>query len=243
MIQPVVWKLYFTRDVSSELHRDMGDIESALGLSGGSDLTVPSRFAALQQNLLRRQEEAFGIPIGDSGCYSGGRLFDRQEAMFNALYSELTHHYPEPTGHRHLRVARLRREVQRAPQLDPARRRHHLVMVDELTRCCGFARETYGSEVLTQEHIAESLKRIRQQQLTRTWWQRIQGMMPVPVASRIAAVRAPAPVLLTPGRAEAALTAETGRRMQGALDELLEELEPELQRHAHRNPLHCRDAA
>ena len=235
-IQPVVWKLRFVRDVTASLHHEIADLEAAHRLPRGTGLDLGERFGALQAHLLRARERAFGRTPGADADYRGDAFFARQEAQFVALRTELCRRYVRPDGSRYLQVARLRRQVRAQGQLDTSQRERDLAMVSEMSRCLGTRQDSYGGAVLTQEQIAESLLRLRQQTLTRTPWQRLRAKLPRPVAPRVATVHAPHPIEVHAGADPAQLTLDLRRRMQDGLDHLGDTLRPLQAPHACPNP-------
>jgi hypothetical protein len=232
-VQPVVWKLVFQGDVTDALHGEIAAIERALALPTNATQPVDVRFAELQRNLLLRSEARFDL---HRGHLLHTEVFDRQRALFDALYEDLATRYGEPEGTAYLRATRLQRAVRRGGQVDPHTRRADLDKADALYHLLGFSRPVYGTPVLTQEQIAESLLRIRQHRLRETVWDRIRGVMPRPIAPRTAHVRAVPPIRVTADDDPGAVTREVQRRMQATLDALVAEVAPETTRNAIRNP-------
>jgi hypothetical protein len=98
---------------------------------------------------------------------------------------------------------------------------------------------------LTQEAIAENLKRIRSVFVTRGRADALHNVVPVPVGRRIARVRVPEPLAVheaftgasDPAAAKARLLEALHARLQGTLDALSAELAPLLGRFRRPNPL------
>jgi hypothetical protein len=97
-------------------------------------------------------------------------------------------------------------------------------------------RERYTRETLTQEHIHESLKRIRSERVKRTKAHMLHNFLPRPYGPRVAHVRVPEPILVTPDRSADGLLVETRAAMQAALDEVNREIAPAVDVFRHRNP-------
>jgi hypothetical protein len=98
------------------------------------------------------------------------------------------------------------------------------------------ARERYPRETLTQEHIHESLKRIRADRVRRTRAHVLHNFLPTPYGPRVAHVRVPEPIRVTPDQSVEELLAATRTTMQTALDGLNREIAPAVDPFRHPNP-------
>jgi hypothetical protein len=224
-VQPMVWKLVFTRDVRAELCRELGYVERRLGLSASTG-ALEERFGALLAGVQVQREHAFGRDLGPCSPQS---VFERQEGLFQSLYAELCEAFGEPEGDMMLRVGRLGRSARRAG--------HGEKKAEELDRLLGLTRDVYGGLTLTQEQVAESLKRVRQQLLRGSRADRIAALMPRPVGSRVAHVEVPNPILVRGGADPVAVTRLARRSMQAALDGLQNRVYDRGARWTMRNPL------
>jgi hypothetical protein len=243
-IVPIVWRLHFVSDVSRGLAREMAHIERALELAPGEAMQVGERFAALQGNLLRRQCETLGLPAPTAlaGLSSAG-YFAAQDAVAEAIAREL-----ESRGarveHDLARIMHRARRSARAGAERPERERDRRLYL-ELWRLEGFPRALYDTPTLTQEAIAENLKRIRSVFVTRGRADALHNLVPVPVGQRTAHVRVPEAIAVQEvfaaggdaGAAKARLLETLHARLQGTLDVLNTELAPLFGRFLHPNPL------
>jgi len=239
-IVPIVWKLRYVGDVSSAMHRDMDRIEAALGLPQGNAKNVASRFWMLQKNILAVQAERFGYSEN-----SAQRLdfFDRQDAFRLWLVGDLESRYAvEPSDSIERRIRRLERAIRAersrlreaaGVEADPrmVQLRDDLARAGEAMRLGGFTREVYATPTLSQEQIAESLKRIRAALLRSGTTNVLHNYLPRPYGARVAHIRVPEPIRIDPERASSAdpdereayveeLLEQTRRAMQDALDGL-----------------------
>jgi len=242
-IAPVVWKLRYTHDVSDVLHDEMELIERALGLAIGDAMQVADRFHALQMNLLAKQMRSFSYETGVSD------FFGRQEVFRAHLVADLlTRHDVEPSEsidqaiHRLERAIAAKRRQARSPELD-----RDAKQVAEAERLGGFCREVYASELLSQEQIGESLKRIRCCLLRRGLGNTLHNYLPKPYGDRVAHVRVPEPIAIDTMRASAstdtertayvrALVDATRTRMQQRLDAINAEIADLVAPLSHPNP-------
>jgi hypothetical protein len=214
-IVPIVWRVSYVDDISEALHAEMEYIEQYLGLPLSEDINVFQRFRSLQEGILLRQMHAFGF---DHSWVAGLDFFARQDAFRDWLIEDLETRY---TIERCDSVERLLARFKRAipPELTSDRAK-----VDEAMRLGGFCREVYARKPLTQEQMAESLKRHRATLVKRGWKNVLHNFLPTPFGPRVVHVRVPEPILVDAVRAERegaeyahALLATTHERMQGML--------------------------
>jgi len=244
LVVPVVWRLHFVGDVSRGLAREMAHMERALELPPGAGLTLEERFAALQANLLRHQCERLGLPASALPDDLGGAdYFAAQDAVAEAVARELAARGAR-VEHDLARIMHRARRSARAGAERPERKRDRQLYL-ELWRLEGFPRALYDTSTLTQEAIAENLKRIRSVFVTRGRADALHNVVPVPVGRRIARVRVPEPLAVheaftgasDPAAAKARLLEALHARLQGTLDALSAELAPLLGRFRRPNPL------
>lgn len=245
-IVPIVWKLRYLRDVSTALHHDMLRIERALGLPRGDRLKVAPRFHALQENILSLQAERFGFARDSEPA----DFFDRQDAFRTWLVNDLESRYAtEPSDSIDRRIHRLARAIRAEKKAGGdadrrARVRDDLARAAEALRLGGFSRDVYSTPSLSQEQIAESLKRLRAALLKQGTVNTLHNYLPRPYGPRVAHVRVPEPIRVDAQLAEledrAAYVAEllerTQASMQGAVDSINLEFSAEIAALSHPNP-------
>ena len=239
-IVPVVWKLHFTHDVSRGLAREMEHIERRLGLPSGEGLARERRFLALQVNLLARQCARFEITVRGLGSAIAGRdYFDVQAEAATQVRRRLEARYATVEGDFPRFERATRRAIRERIAHDPEGARRDRALLGELQRLHGFTRERYPDETLTQEQVAENLKRTRASLVTRGFADALHNTVPVAVGPRVARIRVPEPIAVheawsaDAARGEsrrAGLLAEVHRRMQHALDALTSEIAPVVDR-------------
>ncbi|HYM81029.1 MAG TPA: hypothetical protein VEY91_06415, partial [Candidatus Limnocylindria bacterium] len=243
-VAPIVWKLRFRGAVHETLRREMAHIERRLDLQSGSRLTVEERLAVLQQNLLRRQWDRLELSPTPPEL-DGVRYFTAQRTAVDAILRELDRRY----GPLEADLARIQHAVRRSlrtqSDADPLTVKRDRALLAELSRLMGFAPELYDRPALTQEQIAETLKRTRGMLLTRGRRDGMHNLIPIAAGPRDAFVRVPEPLAIHEAYSEeggeehrSALLRELRERMQRSLDGLLEAIRPAVTRHARQNPLH-----
>jgi len=247
-VVPIVWKLRYTEDVSDALQADMARIERELGLASGENQMLAERFYALQENLLARQMMQFGF---DAGSVCALDFFARQEVFRGWLVSDLqSRHAVEPGDSVERTIHRIRRAVEEKQRAGKNARDAHL-MVDaqkarEAERLGGFGRASYATLSLSQEQIAESLKRIRAALMRRGIRNILQNYLPLAYGRRVAHVRVPEPIVVNGMRASGDaeereryaqdITEQTRGRMQLKVDAINREIEAMVGMFCHPNP-------
>jgi hypothetical protein len=253
-IVPIVWKYHHVRDVSASIHGELATIERGLSLECNDGLGVAERFYALQANILAGQMRRFDYElVSDPKKELGSdtNFFLRQDAFRMHLVDDLASRYPiEPSDSIDRTIARLKRAITQARADAGADRAaaftHDLAKIDEASRLGGFIRDVYGTPLLTQEQIFESLKRLRSTLLNRGLINALHNYLPTPYGPRVAHVRVPEPIVIDPARAcgdeaERAtyvdeLIEQTRERMQRTLDAINREIAAEVDSLSHANP-------
>lgn len=218
-IVPIVWKVRYLDDISEGLHEEMDVIERHLGLPESGAVNVAARFRALQHLILDSRMRVFGF---NPEWVTGLDFFARQDAFRDWLLEKLESRYTiEASPSIERTIARFKRAI-------PREHRDDRQKTDEAMRLLGFSRVVYDKSTLTQEQIAESLKRHRATLVRGGLRNTIHNFLPKPHGPRVAHVRVPDPILVDPASASAppedraayvATLIELARhRMQDALD-------------------------
>jgi len=252
-IVPVVWKLQYTDDISGALHREMRLIERSLGLPDGSGRRVADRFTDLQERILARQMVRFGF---DASLVTGLDFFNRQNAFRAYLVATLQARYRVQLAESTERtIHRLGREIAARRRENPSDGtvRADADRVREAERLGGFSRDVYGTPVLSQEQVGESLKRHRATLMRTGTLNVLHNYLPQPFGPRIAHVRVPEAIRIDEARASgsaderkayvAELLHETRARMQATLDSINAEIAAEVLALSYPNPLSAHGAA
>ncbi len=222
-VVPLVWKLVFSADASEGLNREMALVERALGLPRGGAGTG-ERFSALMRGTLAVRCRTLDLPeVPVDAPY-----FEAQAAAMSAIRARLTERHGEFDADMTRAQHRLRGAIRRRLKADgdEAAARRDRALVTELQRLHSFDPALYDRPSLTQEQVAENLKRVRSALVTRGWRNALHNLVPVAVAPRTVHVRVPTP--LDVGRAFASAS-DRGVDAAGAKAELLGELHASLQ--------------
>lgn len=214
LVAPVVWKLVFQRDVGPELQAECGYVEGRLKVGTGEGLSLPERVFRLYRTLLERDEADLGIePEPAAGFAERHRLLVK--AICARLTGLLTTDTPPSEPTEALRLARRRL---REAKTDPAALQFKSA-IDRLALNLRLGTYAFTSEMITQEELAEHIKRIRNDYCKGTMRDTLNRYVPRPAGPRTAIIRVPEPLVIEPLDYDAATALVLLRtRMQEALD-------------------------
>lgn len=235
---PMVSKYYFVEDVSRALAAEIEQIERKLGLGGERNAPIVQRFFQLQRHILVGKLKAFEVHNQPSEI-TPENFFATQRLAQKELLARLCKIYGEKSGdlpsqlRAYEKEIKLLRPADRSVQNEDAKRRYELEsgLVAEIRRLETFKEDFYGTTKLTQEQIAESLKRIKRDLVNFTTMDGIRNVLPVAAGWRKVILRCGDPINIRARLEQSAidvealseeLTVEFRKRMQSKLDELVE---------------------
>jgi len=247
MVAPVVWKLKFNRNVERGLHRELDYVENSLALGKSShDENPAARLFDIYSSLLARVETRYGVhPSNDD-------FFDRQDQLIAKICGLLGGacdrlevegvNLPEHDISMDQVAKDLMRGAERwlrgtVEKNDDTRSVRTLIK--DLRQLRRMHREIYRDSSLTQEHVAESIKRIRNDYCSGSWRDGVNQFLPQPVGPRTAIIRVPEPLnvgemMATMSSAE--MVSELEARMQAALDDINRDLAEQGELISYSNP-------
>ena len=244
---PIVWRLDFTGDASGGLVRELGLIERTLSLTRSRG-TLAERFGTFLSRLLVRQCRKLSLTL--PAAHSGRDYFAAQHAVIAQLRDSLAERYGALDADLTRAQFQLRKAMRERQTHDADGGRTDRARLLELMRLASLDPALDDREHLTQERIAEILKRTRSSLLTRGFRHGLANTVPIAVATRDVHVRVAEPIAVHTAlaacpagggpEARATLLAEHRARLQQALDALRIELSPTLARHAIPNALWSR---
>jgi hypothetical protein len=249
---PMLSKYFFVEDVSTALSAEINQIESKLGFPSNRRARLEDGFFALQERILARQLAAFEArsaqaKITPQNFFVVQKQFQEELlGRLRALYGERIGNLPAQLRAYEKEIKLLRPASRSAPD-DPSlcRYREQTKLVAEIRRLDTFQAEVYATDCLTQEQIAETLKRTKRDLVTATNLDGLRNMMPVAAGWRKVLLRCGDPInvreRLEQHRGEQRdlseeLVSEFRRRMQAKLDELIALSKPITGRFARPNP-------
>jgi hypothetical protein len=219
-IAPIVWKLVFTRDVESDLMKECAYVERSLKIEPAArSVALPDRFYRIYETLLSRDEAKYGVEADRTTPFRA-----RQMRIIDAMFGRLRELLPEmATGLDD--IMRSARRFLRENSADPELCKQIKSLSEAIARVQRVGDFAFASETVTQEGIAEHVKRIRNDYCKGTMRDTLNRFLPQPAGPRRAHIRAPEPLAMHEFQgAPAEAMAEIRRRMQAALYEINEEL-------------------
>jgi hypothetical protein len=249
---PMLSKYFFVEDVSQGLAAEMARIAGKLGLPLDQQAPLEVRFFMLQERILAKQLTVFQSQVAPREI-TPQNFFEIQIRFQEELLERLRAVYGERSGDLASRLRSYEKEIKKlpperrsAPEDEASRRyREETKLVAEIRRLETFKADVYATETLTQEQIAESLKRINRDQVKFTGLDGLRNVLPVAVGWRKVLLRCGDPLNvrehLEQHRGEAKelveqLVLEFRRRMQAKLDELIALSKSVTARFARPNP-------
>jgi hypothetical protein len=212
-VAPVVWKLVFLKDVRAGLAKECAYIEKRLGIKTPSDAGPTKRVFHIYSALLRRDEMELGLTAGESAPYR-----ERQRLVLDAIRQKLSGLLNAEAGDD---LTRLARRKLRSLDTGSAEAKELKRLADMLFKAGRVGAFAFAKKEISQEEVAEHLKRIRNDYCSGTFRDGFNKFVPQPVGPRKAILRLVEPVALHEwrGTADEAAT-EMRRRMQAKLDEI-----------------------
>jgi hypothetical protein len=229
-VAPVVWKLRFETDVTDALAQEMSYVEHRLDiLRPQLDSDLGERLHAAYTALIARDETRSGLVAGRGLPFS-----QRQQRLAVHLIGRLAERTGQhaPTSGDASAAEEAARNAGRWLRSGAGSASAHREVSDTiatLRRLYRFRTALYPAERLTLEHVAENIKRLRNDYCAGTLRDTASRFLPRPAGPRTAFMRVPEPIdvsaalgekpALAPRQAQT-LTEELRRRMQGSLDEI-----------------------
>jgi hypothetical protein len=249
---PMLSKYFFVDDVSAALSAEIGQIERKLGFATDRQARLEDRLFSMQARILSRQLAAFDSQSAQVEI-TPQNFFAVQRQFHSELLGRLRAIYGEREGDPPARLRAYEREIKLlrpakgAAKDDPAllRYREESKLVAEIRRLDTFQAEVYATETLTQEQIAETLKRTKRDLVNFTSLDGLRNIMPVAAGWRKILLRCGDPINVRerlerhrgePKDLADELVVEFRRRMQARLDELIALCMPVTRRFARPNP-------
>ncbi|MBB6411143.1 hypothetical protein [Mesorhizobium sangaii] len=220
-IAPVVWKLVFTRNVEAALAKECTYVEKNLKIERQATDTLPQRIHHIYSALLARDEAAWSLSSEEGATYA-----ERQKALVAELSRRLGQGIsPDTAVPETTEVLRRARRWQREHTGHAEGQEKVRVLADTIQRLQRVGPWASANPRVTQEEIAEHLKRIRNDYCRSGLRDTMNRLIPQPAGPRCAHIRVPDPLGLHEhaGSADDAV-AELHRRMQTTVASTVAEL-------------------
>ncbi|WP_136619027.1 MULTISPECIES: hypothetical protein [Mesorhizobium] len=221
-IAPVVWKLAFTRNVEAALAKECAYVEKNLKIERRANDTLPQRIHHIYSTLLTRDEAAWGMPSDAGATYA-----ERQRALVSELARRLGESIsPNAVITDTTELLRRARRWQRENTGDAEGQKQVRALADTVQRLRRVGPWASANPRITQEEIAEHLKRIRNDYCRGGLRDTINRFIPQPAGPRCAYIRVPEALGLHEyaGSIDDAV-AELHRRMQESITSTVVEIE------------------
>ena len=213
-VAPVIWKLAFTKNVTKKLHKECDYVERKLKISNGEKFDqIQTRVFNIYETLLNRDLEKWHIETPTDAPYR-----ERQLALIKALTQTLAKEIAQPDGtlepQEVLRTARrYARENKKAANIKTVRD-----LINTITRHDCLGDYAFTNPTISQEEVAEHIKRIRRDYCKGNLWDVLNAYFPQAAGPRTAIVRVPKAFALHTKQDENAGVKELAARMQETLD-------------------------
>lgn len=220
-LAPVIWKLSFQHDVEAGLLKECAYVEKKLKIERSPAATLPERVFDIYKTVLRRDAERFDLQVAEMPTFSQWH-YELLRQLCAKLGDEGAVNGGAFDGEAVLR--RARRELRSMDKVDKAahaeKRKLWKGLSDSLANGLRLAGSwAFSDETITQEEIAEHIKRLRNDYCRGTMRDTLNAFVPQPAGPRTAHIRVPEPIAVHEfaGSAEE-LTHELHRRLQDAID-------------------------
>lgn len=220
-VAPVVWKLVFTGNVERALARECAYVEKSLKIEGLSHSSLPERVYRIYSTLLWRDEQACGLAVDEGTSYPV-----RQQGVLAEFGRQLAGAMATGPGLDVAELLRRSRRWLREAKADAEEHRRVRRLTETIQRIQRVGPWAFAAPTITQEEIAEHLKRIRNDYCKGSFRDTINRFVPQPAGPRRAHIRVPEPLGLHAygGSVDEALV-ELRSRMQDAVTGIVTDLE------------------
>jgi hypothetical protein len=221
-IAPVVWKLAFTRNVEAALVKECAYVEKNLNIERQATDTLPQRIRHIYSTLLARDEAVWGMQSDEGATYA-----ERQQRLVTELGHRLGESIsPDAAITDTTELRRRARRWQRENTGDVEGQKQVRALADAVQRLQRVGPWASANPRITQEEIAEHLKRIRNDYCRGGLRDTINRFIPQPAGPRCGHIRVPDPLGLHEykGSIDDAV-AELHRRMQETVTSTMAEVE------------------
>ncbi|MDG4885814.1 MAG: hypothetical protein EOQ64_10590 [Mesorhizobium sp.] len=220
-VAPVVWKLAFIGNVERPLARECAYVEKKLKMESVAAGSLPERVYSIYSGLLSLDEQACGLT-----AEAGASFASRQQRVLAELGLRLADAVAAEPDLDLAELLRRSRRWLREGKADADEQKRVRKLAETIQRVQRVGSWAFANQTITQEEIAEHLKRIRNDYCKGALRDSINRFIPQPAGPRCAHIRVPEPLALHAydGSVEEAL-AVLRSRMQEAVSRIVTELE------------------
>jgi hypothetical protein len=216
-LAPMVWKLVFPEDATAGLIKECAYVESSLNLGKGQGANPAERVHSIFHKLFDREAEKLSLV-----AMADVPLRAKRDALEAGAVMQLEHWLGDGVSGRDAAVTiqQVKRKARAdGKQLSPEAKAAQK-LADRLALIRRLGDFAFEKPTITQEDVAEHLKRLRNDLCKGTWRDAANKFIPQPVARRHAHVRLLEPVEVHGGEDPAHLMGLVRHAMQAALDDI-----------------------
>lgn len=185
---PVVWKLAFNKDVTKQLNKELNYIEDELSLINTQLNTLEDRISLVFKHIFEKVANKYNIVIPFKNVIQYHSEILRVLAQNLAVKTNTM-----LTNDLILDIKVLNKKIK---ELDKHMFKEEHKINQEIKRLVEFDFSYFNDVYLTQENMAELLKKIRIQYCTAGIWNMIHKFIPSPIAARTAFIKVPDAICL-----------------------------------------------
>jgi hypothetical protein len=234
-VVPVGWKFVFLDDAEPGLRKEAAYVRRRLGLPPARRaVSSAQQVFDIYDALTRRDFERYGLTASGSSP-----LRQRHAALLDLLGGMLTEAigFDKTNASREELLRAARRWLRENRSVEKRRREEVRELLDDLARVARLGAFAFEAEDITQEQVAEHLKRLRNDYCKGTLRDSINRFVPQPVAPRKAIIRVPEPIEILDTKPDVEkILAELRHRLQAALDQINAELRGQGAFRVEKNP-------
>jgi hypothetical protein len=214
---PVVWKLEFVEDATAALARECSYVESKLSMTNASHLNPAARVYAIYDALMLRDLDLVSLKVS-----AEMPALKKRRVLEQAFVGLLTHYLGKDGSNIDIidLIKQVRKKVRTEPQVDNAQAINPSKLCDRLQRVIRLGDFAGKSASITQEEVAEHLKRLRNDWCKGSFKDTLNAYLPQPAARRTAHLRILEPVEVKPNDDAKHVMATLRSSMQDVLGEI-----------------------
>jgi hypothetical protein len=216
-LTPIVWKLVFAEDATAGLLKECAYVENSLKLGTGESANPAERVHSIFHTLFDREAEKLSLLTN-----ANVPLQAKRDAIEAAAVIQLENWLGGNLAGRDAAVTiqQVKRKVRAEGKEPMPESRAAQKLADRLALICRLGDFAFEKSTITQEEVAEHLKRLRNDWCKGAWRDAANKFIPQPVARRHAHVRILEPIEVEGEEDPAHLMGQVRHAMQAALDEI-----------------------
>ncbi len=212
---PVVWKLEFIEDATVALGRECSYAEKKLRIEVAPHLNPAQRVCAIYDALLMRELDTLGLKVA-----LDMPVLEKRRAIEHIAFIMLGQYLGKDVSHGDTTdlIKQVRKKVRSEPHADNALATQASKLCDRLQRLVRLGDFAGKSPTISQEEVAEHIKRVRNDWCKGSFKDALNQYLPQPAARRTAHLRILDPIEVQQSDDAKAVMANVRTALQAALD-------------------------